>query len=87
MAFRASFLAGVRVLAICLLFAVCFAVVGALSGIDKIAQQPAASQPAASHPAPPYPAASGNQQLSQMPENFLGSFLVLTLCAGARFPT
>ena len=77
MGFRTIFLTGLRVLATCLLFAVCFVAGGALSGIDKIAQQTAGSQIAPLHPAVP-----GNQQVPQMPENFLGSFLVLTLCAG-----
>src|SRR6266852_64668 len=72
MATRTILLTGLRMLAVCLLFAVCFAVGGALSGLDKIGQQTAASQPA-----PP-----ANQQVPQMPENFLRSFLVFTLCAG-----
>jgi hypothetical protein len=72
MPFRTILLTGLRILATCLLFAVCFAVGGALSGIDKIAQQTVASQPAA----------PAHQQVPQAPENFLGSFLVFTLCAG-----
>jgi hypothetical protein len=39
MALRTILLTSVRILAVCLLFAVCFAVGGALSGIGKIAQQ------------------------------------------------
>src|SRR5271154_861369 len=77
MGFRTNFLTGLRVLATCLLFAVCFAVGGALSGIDKIAQQTPGSQIAPSHPVVP-----GNQQVPQVPVDFLGSFLVFTLCAG-----
>src|SRR5712692_4311615 len=69
---RIILLTSLRILAVCLLFAVCFAVGGALSGIDKIAQKPAASQPA-----PP-----ANQQVPPMPENLLRSFLIFTLCAG-----
>ncbi len=65
-------LMGLRSLAVCLLFAVCFVVGGALSGLDKIAQQPVASQPA-------LPA---NQQVPQVPEKFLRSFLIFTVCAG-----
>ena len=72
MALRTILLTGLRILAACLLFAVCFAVGGALSGLDKIAQQTVASQPA-----PP-----ANQQAPQMPENFLRSFLIFTLCGG-----
>ena len=69
---RKILLTGLRILATCLLFAVCFAVSGALSGLDKIGQQTVASQPA-----PP-----ANQQVPLMPDNFLRSFLVFTLCAG-----
>jgi hypothetical protein len=72
MALRTILLTGLRILAVCLLFAVCFAVGGELSGLDKIAQQSVAS-----HPAPP-----ANQQVPQMPENLLRSFLIFTLCVG-----
>jgi hypothetical protein len=72
MATRTILLTSLRVLAVCLLFAVCFIVGGALSGIDKVAQQSIASQPA--------PLA--NPQVPQMPEGFLRSFLIFTLCAG-----
>src|SRR5882762_7789048 len=69
MATRTILLTSLRILAVCLLFAVCFIVGGALSGIDKAAQQTVSSQPA-------------NQQVPQMPEDFLRSFLIFTLCAG-----
>jgi hypothetical protein len=72
MATRTIFLTTLRTLAVCVLFAVCFIVGGALSGIDKIAQQTVASQPG--------PLA--NQQVPQMPEGFLRSFLIFTLCVG-----
>ena len=72
MAIRTILLTSLRVLAVCLLFAVSFAVGGMLSGLDKIAQQSVASQPA-----PP-----ATQQVPQMPENLLRSFLVFTLCTG-----
>src|SRR6267142_6915198 len=72
MATRTILLTSLRILAACLLFAVCFIVGGALSGIDKAAQQTVASQPA-----PP-----ANQQVPQMPEDFLRCFLIFTLCAG-----
>jgi hypothetical protein len=71
MALRTILLTGLRILATCLLFAVSFAVGGALSGIDKIAQQTVASQ--ASSPANPVP---------PMPENLLRSFLIFTVCVG-----
>jgi len=72
MALRPILLTVLRVLAVCLLFAVCFAVGGVLSGLDKIGQRTVASQPA-----PP-----ANQQVPQMPEDFLRSFLIFTLCVG-----
>ena len=72
MATRTIFLTGLRILAVCLLLAVCFTVGGVLSGLDKVAQQSIASQPDS----------LANQQVPQMPENFLGSFLVFTLCVG-----
>jgi len=72
MATRTILLTSLRILAVCLLFAVCFIVGGALSGLDKIGQQTVASQPA-----PP-----ANQQVPPMPENLLRSLLIFTLCAG-----
>ena len=72
MGIRTILFTGLKILVVCLLFAVCFAVGGALSGIDKIAQQSAASQPAS----------PASQQVPQMPEGFLRSFLIFTLCAG-----
>jgi hypothetical protein len=72
MATRTILLTSTRILVVCLLFAVCFAVGGALSGLDKIAQKPVASQPA-----PP-----ANQQVPPMPENLLRSFLIFAVCVG-----
>src|SRR5713226_9286210 len=72
MALRTILLTGLRILATCLLFAVCFTVGGVLSGLDKIAQQSIASQPV--------PLA--NQQVPPMPDNFLRSFLIFTFCVG-----
>jgi len=72
MSVRKILLTGLKILAVCLLFAVCFAVGGALSGIDKIGQRTVASQPA-----PP-----ANQQVPQMPENLLRGFLIFILCVG-----
>ncbi len=72
MALRTILLTGLRILAVCLLFAVCFAVGGALSGLDKIGQQAVASQPA-----PP-----ANQQVPQMPKDLLRSFLIFSVCVG-----
>jgi hypothetical protein len=72
MALRTILLTGLRVLAVWLLLAVCFAAGGALSGLDKIAQQTVASQSV-----PP-----ANQQVPQMPEDFLHGFLIFILCVG-----
>ena len=72
MALRTIFLTGLRILAACLLLAVCFAVGSALSGLDKIGQQAVASQAAS----------TAKQQVPPMPEDFLRSFLLFTLCVG-----
>jgi len=64
MATRTILLTSLRILAVCLLFAVCFIVGGALSGIDKAAQQTVASQPA-----PP-----ANQQVPQCLKIFFAAF-------------
>src|ERR1700675_997237 len=72
MAARTILLTGLRILVVCLLFEVCFTVSVVLSGLDKVAQQPTVSQPA-----PP-----AIRQFPQMPENFLRSFLIFTLCVG-----
>ena len=69
---RTILLAGLRILAVCFLLAVCFTVGGALSGLDKIAQQTVASQPAS----------PANPQVPPMPEGFPRSFLIFNLCAG-----
>ena len=69
MSLRKILFTGLRILAVCLLFAICFGLAGALSGLDKIAQQPTASQPAS----PPS---------QQVPENFLPTYLTFALCVG-----
>jgi hypothetical protein len=72
MATRTILLTGLRTLVVCVLFAVCFIVGGALSGLAKVAQQSVASQPAS----------PATQQVPPMPDNFLRSFLIFTLCVG-----
>jgi hypothetical protein len=68
---RTIFLTGLRILAVCLLLAVCFTVGGVLSGIDKVALQSIAPQSEVlTKPAP------------EMSENFLGNFLLFVLAAG-----
>src|SRR5258708_30985648 len=72
MAARKIALIGLRILAVCLLLAVCFIVGGALSGVGQLAQQAVA----------PQPALLASQQVPPMPDNLLGSFVIFTLCAG-----
>jgi hypothetical protein len=80
-------LSGLKILAVCLLFALCFIVGGALSGLNKIGQQAPPSntvqqvlpaQQATSSP----PEAPPKQQPPQMPENFLSPFLIFSVCVG-----
>jgi len=73
MAARKPFFTGLRILAVCLLLAICFAVGSALSGIDKIAQQSIASQPNE----------FARRQAPQVPDNFPGTFLIFVLAAGS----
>src|SRR5258708_6283410 len=72
MALRTILLTGLRILAVCLLFAVCFAVGVAFSVPEKAAQTSLR----------PRPATPASQQLPPTPENLLRSFLIFTLCAG-----
>lgn len=77
---------GLRILAVCLLFAVCMAVGGGLSGIDRAARQglpPDKASQTASQTAP-------GAQVSSQPEprtqpassNVLVPFLIFSVCAG-----
>src|SRR5689334_18953076 len=72
MTLRTILFTGLRILAVCLLFVVCFSVSTALSGLDKIGQQTVAS----------LPASPSNHQIPQMPEDLLRSFLIFSFCAG-----
>src|SRR5258708_12938511 len=72
MAARKIVLIGLKILAVCLLFAVCFIVGGVLSGIDKLAQQATA----------PQPVSLASQQVPPMADSLLGGFVIFTLCAG-----
>lgn len=67
---------GFKILAVCLLFAACFVVGGALSGLSKIGQQaPPAPQVSSSLPeAPPEP--------QPMPGDLLRAFLIFSVSAG-----
>ncbi len=78
---------GLKVLAVCLLFAVCFMVGGALSGLSKIAQQAPPSStiqqvPPTQQATSSSPEAPPNRQPAQMPENFLLTFLTFSACVG-----
>jgi hypothetical protein len=78
---------GLKILAVCLLFAVCFVVGGTLSGLNKIGQQPPPSRtiqqaPAAEQPAASLPEASPPRKPPQMPPNFLLTFLTFSVCVG-----
>jgi hypothetical protein len=72
MATRTILLTGLRILVVCFLFAACVTASGVLSGLDKVAQQSIASEPDA----------LAHQQVPPMPDNFLRSFLIFTLCVG-----
>ncbi len=71
MAARTTFFIGLRIVAVCLLLAVCFTVGGVISGIDKLAQPTIAPQ---SDPLA--------KQAPQMPDNLLGSSLFFSFAAG-----
>jgi hypothetical protein len=73
MAPRTTILIGLKILAVCLLFAICFTVGGVLSGIDKVARQPIASQSNA---------VAANQHVPPVPDNLLRGFLILSVCVG-----
>lgn len=68
---------GLRIIAVCLVFAACFAVGGALSGLTNIGQQAPPARPAIA--AEPEVAAKP-QALT--PENLLLTFLFFSICPG-----
>ncbi len=69
---------GLKILAVCVLFASCFALGGTLSGLNKIGQQgPPAKQAISSQPE-----TVGIPQATLMPENILRTFLIFSVCAG-----
>jgi len=70
---------GLKIVAVCLVFASCFVVAGALSGMNKIGQQVPPAQGAVSS----LPEASAKPQPPQMRANLLGTFLTFSVCAGA----
>lgn len=69
---------GLKILAVCLVFALCFVAGGILSGLNKAGQQvPPAQQAATSLPETPI-----KPQTQQMPENLLSAFLLFSVCVG-----
>jgi hypothetical protein len=75
---------GLRITAVCLLFAICFAAGAALSGLDRIGQQAAASVAVqASTGARQADASLPATATKSQPENFLGAFLIFIVCAGS----
>jgi hypothetical protein len=76
-----------KIVAVCLVFALCFAVGGTLSGLSKIAQQVPPSQTAQEAPTPqqaisPRPEAQPKPRPSQMSESFLPALLTFSVCVG-----
>ncbi|HEV2699760.1 MAG TPA: hypothetical protein VGU90_17335, partial [Terriglobales bacterium] len=78
---------GLKILAVCLVFASCFIVGGMLSGLNKIGQQASPSKtveqvPPAQQAISSTPEARTTAQPPQMPENFLRTFLTFSVCVG-----
>jgi hypothetical protein len=69
---------GLKILAVCLVFASSFAVGAALSGLNQIGQQAPPAQQAISS----QPEAVGKSQVPRVPENLLSTFLIFSVCAG-----
>jgi hypothetical protein len=77
----------IRILAVCLVFALCFVVGGALSGLSKATQQASPSTttlqaPSRQQVASSPPEASANQAPSERPENLLYPFLIFSISVG-----
>jgi hypothetical protein len=77
---------GVKVFAVCLVFALSFVMGGALSGLNKVGQPPAAQTIQQMPPAPPpvssMPQTAPKPQAPQTSENFLLMFSIFSLCVG-----
>jgi len=87
MTVKKALVSAIKILAVCLILALCFMVGGALSGLDKIGQQAASSNtvqpvPSAEDPAPSPPGAPTQQPPRQMPGNFLPAFMTISMCVG-----
>src|SRR5215472_6904696 len=68
---------GLKILAVCLVFASSFTVGAALSGLNQIGQQVPPAQATSSQSE-----AAGKPKAPQMPENLMRSFLLFSVCAG-----
>ena len=77
MQIRSTVAIGLRVLAVCLLFAVCMAIGTALSGLDHAAQQGVPNQPAVQGPPQTPPPAQPD------PGSLLVPFLIFSVCVGS----
>jgi hypothetical protein len=76
---------GLRVLAVCAVFAVCMAVGGALSGLDRVAQQGAPAQSPSQAPAQTAQLTQASPQSAPAQpgsNNLLFPFLTLSICVG-----
>jgi hypothetical protein len=84
---RKVVLTAIKIFAACLVFAVCFAAGGALSGLSKISQQAIPSTttlqaPSRQQVTPSPPEAPANQTRSQRPDNLLYPFLIFSVSVG-----
>jgi len=74
---------GLKTLAVCLLLAVCFIAGAAISGLDKIGQQGPPSEAANAVPRAEQAGSSLSEATTKpQPENFMGPFLIFSVCAG-----
>ncbi len=77
---------GLRALAVCVLFAVCTAVGGALSGLDRVAQQGPPSQTSSQTFSQTAPATQASPQIPPStqhgPSNLVIPFLCFSICVG-----
>ena len=77
---------GFRILAVCLLFAVCMAVGGALSGLNRVTQQARPAQTSPQTPLQTEPAAEASPQMPPRtqpdPSNIFIPFLTFSVCVG-----
>jgi hypothetical protein len=75
---------GLKIVAVCLLFAFCFAAGALVSGLDKIGQQAVASGAVAASPGAQQAGSSlPANAVKPQPGNFLGAFLIFAVCAGS----